>query len=74
MDWNTIIDQLGGGLSSAVIAGLAWAWWRERNRTEALTDRLIEQSNDHAKDAVRREQDVLSTLQRLEQTIRERSL
>ena len=74
MDWIAIIDQLGGGLSSAVIAGLAWAWVRERNRTESLTDRLIEQSNDHAKDAVRREQDVLSTLKQLEQAIRGRSL
>lgn len=37
-----ILQALGGGIYAVVIAALAWAYTRERNRTDALTDRLMD--------------------------------
>ena len=45
MDWNAIIGELGGGLSAAVILGLAfWVYLREK-RVNDLTDKFIEQNS-----------------------------
>lgn len=70
MEWTAIIGELGGGLSAVVIVALAWALWQGRQREHQLTDRLIEQSEKHLQDAVRREQDMLTTMQALETAVR----
>ena len=70
MDWTAIIGELGGGLSASVIVALAWALWKERQRTTALTDRLIDQSQSHLVDAVQREREIMSTLQSLTEAIK----
>jgi uncharacterized membrane protein YfbV (UPF0208 family) len=36
MDWNMLLDQLGGGVSAALIAGLAYAYWAERKANTEL--------------------------------------
>jgi len=47
VDWTTIIQELGGGLSAIVISGLAfWGWTKER-RVNELTDKFIDLNGDN---------------------------
>lgn len=41
-----IIDALGGGLSAVVIAGLGYAFKQERDRSNALADKIITMAGD----------------------------
>lgn len=41
MDWSQFIDALGGGPMAVVAIALAFAFWRERGRNDALTDKLF---------------------------------
>ena len=50
MEWTTIIQELGGGLPAVIIAGLAFAYWKERQRGQELTDRAISREREHAQE------------------------
>lgn len=47
MDWQTLITELGGGLSAVVIAGLAWYGLSRDKRVETLTDKFIDQNGEN---------------------------
>lgn len=47
MDWNAIFKELGGGLSSVVIAALAFWGWNKEKRVSELTDRFIDLNSDN---------------------------
>lgn len=45
-DWLQVIEALGGGLSAAVICGLAYAVWAERKRANEAYDKLLDAYRD----------------------------
>lgn len=50
MDWNQVIEQMGGGLSAVVIAAMGFAIWR---LSKALLDSYaarIEREKEHARE------------------------
>lgn len=47
MDWGAIITELGGGLSAVTIAGLAFAYWRERAEHNTTRQQLIDTIQRH---------------------------
>lgn len=46
LDWVLIIDALGGGLSAAVIAALAWTCWHLLKRVDAIQDARVQDQKD----------------------------
>lgn len=50
MDWNTLIDQLGGGLSSIIILGLGWGYWRKDSQLLDALEKRLEREREHSKE------------------------
>lgn len=50
MDWNQLIDQMGGGLSAVIIAAMGFAIWRLGNMlTQSYQDRIAREQ-EHARE------------------------
>lgn len=47
MDWQILLTELGGGLSSLVILGLAFWGWNNQKRVYTLTDKFIDQNGEN---------------------------
>lgn len=47
MDWTTIIQELGGGLSAIVLVALAWWGYMKDKRADELTDKFIDLNSDN---------------------------
>lgn len=50
MDWNQLIDQMGGGLSAVVIAALGFAVWRLGKALFDAQQARIEREREHARE------------------------
>lgn len=50
MDWNTLIDQLGGGLSAIIILGLGWAYWKKDSQLLDAIEKRFEREREHSKE------------------------
>lgn len=46
MNWDRIIDQLGGGPGAVALVGLAFAWWSERQRNDRMVDTILTLSRE----------------------------
>lgn len=42
MDWQLLIDSLGGGPMAMALVGLGFLYWRSLKRIDDLTDRYID--------------------------------
>lgn len=52
MDWNTIIQEIGGGLPAVVIAALGYFAWSERRRSSDLMDRMLDRERQHSTELI----------------------
>lgn len=50
MDWNQVIEQMGGGLSAVVIAAMGFAVWRLSKALVASYDARITREQEHARE------------------------
>lgn len=50
MDWNQLIEQLGGGLSAVVIAALGFAVWRLAKLLMESYQARITREQEHARE------------------------
>lgn len=67
MDWNTILEALGGGPGAIMLVGLAWFSWTQMKKADALTALLMERKDDQIRESERRE---IATRQGLEAVLR----
>lgn len=71
MEWATeIIKELGGGPMAVGTVALAFLFWKERQRSNGLVERLIEKSDALAADTLLREKETLTTLNNLVSAIK----
>ncbi len=50
MDWNQLIDQMGGGLSAVVIAAMGFTIWRITKALFESYDARIRREQEHARE------------------------
>lgn len=50
MDWNQLIDQMGGGLSAVVIAAMGFAVWRLAKLLLESYQERITREQEHARE------------------------
>jgi hypothetical protein len=50
MDWNQVIEQMGGGLSAVTIAALGFAVWRLAKLLLESYDARITREQEHARE------------------------
>lgn len=50
MDWNQVIEQMGGGLSAVVIAAMGFSVWRLSKALLASYDARITREQEHARE------------------------
>lgn len=47
MEWSSIIQELGGGLSAVALVALSWWAYVKDKRANDLTDRFIDLNSDN---------------------------
>jgi len=50
MDWLALIQEIGGGLSAAVIVGLVFFCWRLYLRGNKIADERLNDVKEHSKE------------------------
>lgn len=77
MEWKYIIEILGGGPFALMVTGVfIWGWREQKSYKDALDkvdelyERLVEKTNDHLADSIKRETDTLNTLREIAASIR----
>ena len=53
MDWNQIVDSLGGGLSAIAIAGLAFTVYKLALALNASWEKRMEREREHSAELLR---------------------
>ena len=65
MDWTALISELGGGLNAVGLVALAYLYWHERKRNDALVERMLKLSDDRSNEGAQREVETASQLRKI---------
>lgn len=70
-EWIILIDQYG--IPLAGLGVVSWLWWQERKRGDSLQDRLYERSERDIREAIEREIQMHTMLERILEFVKVRN-